>query len=74
LHDLTGGTTQTLTLSNPIKTKIDAIYVKLIEPTDEMIANDPYITNKKPCVVCESTDAGAMTLREYGISKNWQIA
>ena len=74
LHDLTDEETQTLTLSTPTKTKIDAIYVKLIEATDEMIANDPYITSKKPCIVCESTDEGAMTLREYGISKNWNIA
>lgn len=74
LHDLTDEETQTLTLSTTTKTKIDAIYVKLIDVTDEMIANDPYITSKKPCIVCESTDAGAMTLREYGISKNWNIA
>lgn len=74
LHDLTGSTTQTLTLSTPSKARTEAIYVKLIDITDEMRAEDPYIDNKKPCVVCESTDEGAMTLKEYGISKNWNIA
>ena len=39
-----------------------------------MRAEDEYIDNKKPCVVCESTDEGAMTLTEYAISKNWAIA
>lgn len=74
LWDLTGSTSQTLSLSSKSKTNIANIYVKLIEVTDEMIANDPYITNKKPCVVCESTDEGAMTLTEYMILKNWSLA
>ena len=52
----------------------EEIYVKLIGATDEMRAEDPYIDNKKPCIVCESTDEGAMTLKEYGISKNWNIS
>ena len=74
LHDFTGSSTKTLTLSTPSKTRTDEIYVKLIDITDEMRAEDEYIDNKKPCVVCESTDTGAMTLKEYGISKNWNIA
>lgn len=74
LWDLTDGTSQKLTLSTESKTNIANIYVKLIEATDEMRAEDPYIDNKKPCVVCESTDEGAMTLTEYAISKNWSIA
>lgn len=74
LWDLTGSTSQTLTVATAVSAKLDTIYVKLIEATDEMIANDPYITNKKPCVVCESTDEGAMTLREYIVSKNWTIS
>ena len=73
LWDLTDGTSQKLGLSTPSKARIDAIYVKLVDVTDEMIANDQYITNKKPCVVCESTDDGAMTLRAYILSKNWTI-
>lgn len=74
LWDLTGETTLTLTLSSKSKENIENIYVKLIPVTDEMRAEDQYIDNKKPCVVCESTDEGAMTLTEYGISKNWTIA
>ena len=73
LWDLTGATSQTLTLSTTSKNNIANIYVKLIEATDEMRAEDPYIDNKKPCVVCESTDEGAMTLTEYAILKNWAI-
>ena len=71
LHELTG---QTLTLSTTSGARTEAIYVKLIDITDDMRANDPYIDNKKPCVVCEPTDAGAMTLKEYGISKGWSIS
>ena len=74
LWDLTGGTSQKLTLSKPSNARTEQIYVKLVDVTDEMRAEDEYIDNKKPCVVCESTDEGAMTLKEYGISKNWQIA
>ena len=75
LWDLTGETLQTLTLSSVSKNKIANIYVKLITPTQEQIDADPYINNKKPCVVCESTDDGAMTLTEYATTqKNWAIA
>lgn len=74
LWDLTGSSTQTLTLSTPSLARTESIYVKLIDVTEEMRTQDEYIDNKKPCVVCESTDEGAMTLKEYGISKNWNIA
>lgn len=74
LHDMTGSTAKTLTLSTPSYARAEAIYVKLVDITDEMRAEDEYIDNKKPCVVCESTDVDAMTLKEYGISKNWNIA
>ena len=74
LWDLTGSTGQTLTVATAVSTKLDTIYVKLIGATDEMIANDPYITSKKPCEVCLETDEGAMTLREYIVSKNWTIS
>ena len=73
LWNLTGSTTQTLIVSTPSEVRFDAIYVKLITPTSEQIANDPYINNKKPCEVCESTSDGAMTLREYVVSKNWEL-
>lgn len=74
LWDLTGSSSQTLTLSTDSKTNIANIYVKLIDVTEEMLAQDPYAANKKPCVVCEPTDEGAMTITEYAISKNWAIA
>lgn len=74
LWDLTGSSSQTLTISTDSKNNIANIYVKLVDITEEMIANDPYITNKKPCVVCDASDEGAMTLTEYAISKNWSIA
>ena len=67
------GGTRTLTMSTTSKTNIQGIYVKLATPTEEEIAADPYIENKKHCVECDSTDEGAMTLEEYIISKNWQI-
>lgn len=74
LWDLTGSTSQTLTMSTASKNLIANVYVKLVEPTQEQIEADPYITNKKPCVVCGSTDEGAMTITEYATSKNWAIA
>lgn len=74
LWDLTGSTSQTLTMSTTSKENIANIYVKLVDVTEEMLAQDEYAGNKKPCVVCEPTDDGAMTLTEYAISKNWAIA
>ena len=67
------GGTRTLTMSTPSRTAIQSIYVKLIDVSDDMRANDQYVDNKKPCVECASTDDGAMTLQEYIISKNWTI-
>lgn len=74
LWDLTGGTSQSVSLAGASYARTEAIYVKLIDITDEMRAEDDLIDNKKPCIVCESTDEGAMTLKEYGISKNWAIS
>ena len=74
LWDLTGSTGETLTVATAVSAKLDTIYVKLIDATEEMIANDPNITSKKPCEVCSETDEGAMTLREYIVSKNWTIS
>ena len=73
-NNVVSSSTLRLTLSTPSKTAIKNIYVKLVDVTDEMIAEDEYIANKKPCVECASTDEGAMTLEEYIISKNWSIA
>ncbi len=68
------GGTRTITLHANSKINIQNIYVKLITPTPEQETEDPYINNKKPCIECESTEEGAMTLEEYIISKGWSIA
>lgn len=68
-----GTTTYTLSLKTVNTELIANTYVKLVEATDEMIAEDPNIASKKPCVVCESTDEGAMLITEYATSKNWTI-
>lgn len=74
LWDLTGSTGQKLTMGTTNREKIVSTYVKLIDVTDDMIAADEHIASKKPCVVCESTDEGAMTLEAYANLKNWTIA
>ena len=74
LWDYSSGTkTYTLTIGSANIEKIANTYVKLITPTEEQIAQDPNIVNKKHCEVCESTDEGAMTLTEYATSKRWAI-
>ena len=74
LHDTPESTTKTLTIGSANREKIANTYVKLVTITDEMRAEDEYIDNKKPFVVCESTDEGAMPIAEYITSKNWQLA
>lgn len=74
LWDLTGTSSQKLTMSTPSKELIANVYVKLVDVTGEMLAQDQYASNKKPCVVCESTDDGAMLITEYLTSKNWTLA
>lgn len=74
LWDLTGSTSQTLYMSTASKNLIANVYVKLVDVTDDMLSADQYASSKKPCVVCESTDEGAMLITEYLTSKNWTLA
>ena len=71
----TGTSTKTLTMGTANTAKLADIYVKLIDITDEMRAEDEYIDNKAPFVQCESTDEGAMLVTEYVTTvKNWKLA
>lgn len=60
----TVGVTQTLTMGSANKAKINNLYCRIIDDTNE----------KKTMELCESTDEGAMTLEEYAFAKNWSIA
>ena len=68
-------TSKTLTMGATNIAKLQNVYVRLVEVTDDMKAQDPYITNKAPFEICQSTDVGAMTIIEYFTTqKNWTLA
>ncbi len=72
LHNV--GESRTLTMGNANIEKLASVYVKLINITDDMRAEDDLIDNKLPFVRCESTDEGAMLITEYVGLKNWVLA
>ena len=53
--------------------KLEDIYVRLVDITDEMREKDDLIDEKLPFEVCESTDEGAMWIVDYVMLKNWEL-
>lgn len=68
------GSLKTLTVGNVNLEKLANVYVRTIEVTDEMRAEDDLIDEKLPFEICESTDEGAMLISDYVALKNWSIA
>lgn len=67
------GSARTLTVSTVSLEKLANVYVRTIDITDEMRAEDDLIDEKLPFEVCESTDEGAMLITNYVGLKNWSI-
>ena len=67
------GSTKTLTIGTANMEKLANTYVRTIDITDEMRAEDDLIDEKLPFEVCESTDEGAMLITDYVLEKNWQL-
>ncbi len=62
-----------LTIGNVNLEKLANVYVRTIDITDEMRAEDDLIDEKLPFEVCESTDEGAMWIVDYVTLKNWEL-
>ena len=65
------GEPRTLLINSNTFKKIENIYVKTIEITDDMRAEDDLIDQKVPFVICESTDEGATLILDYAATKMW---
>ncbi|MBO5312477.1 MAG: BspA family leucine-rich repeat surface protein [Clostridia bacterium] len=50
--------------------KLAGVYVRLVDVTNAMRAQDDLIDLKYPFEVCQSTDTGAMSIEEYASMKN----
>lgn len=69
------GSARTLTIGAANLEKLANVYVKAVEITDDMRAEDDLIDEKYPFVVCESTDEGAVLITDYASDmKMWTIA
>ena len=66
--------TRKLTIGTANLEKLANVYVKLIDITDDMRAEDDLIDKKYPFIQCESTDEGAMTIQDYMATKMWSLA
>ena len=67
------GSSKTLTVGSANLEKLANVYVRTIDITDAMRAEDDLIDKKLPFEVCESTDEGAMLITEYVMLKNWAV-
>ena len=67
------GWTNILTVGSANLEKLANVYVKLVNITEEMRAEDDLIDEKLPFVVCESTDAEAILITDYVSAKNWSL-
>ena len=66
--------TQTLTVGSKNLEKLANVYVRTIDITDEMRAEDDLIDEKCPFEVCKNTDEGAMLITDYVVEyKNWNL-
>lgn len=72
-HLRTAGTIRTLTMGSVNLDKLANVYVRTIDITDAMRAEDEFIDKKLPFEVCESTDEGAMLITDYVAVKNWAL-
>ena len=68
------GSVKTLTIGSANLEKLASVYVRSIEITDAMRAEDDLIDEKLPFERCESTDENAMLISDYVLLKNWKLA
>ena len=64
---------RTFTVGSANLTKLSNIYVRTINITDAMRAEDALIDQKLPFEVCTSSDSGAKLVSDYVRLKNWSL-